>query len=67
MKGEPSLEQIEDYDNNESKQKRRTVIGVILFCLIVGAIFSYLRTGHSEVEEYVGTPEKPGINTTKGY
>lgn len=64
---EPSLEKIEDYNNNESKEKRRTVIAVVIFCLLVGAVFTYFKTSHSEVEEYVGTPEKPGINTTKGY
>lgn len=67
MKGEPSLEEIDDYNNNESPQKRKTVILVVIFCLIVGLIFSILRDSNSEVKEYVGTPEKPGINTTKTY
>ena len=67
MNKEPNLEDIEDYNNNESPQKRRTVILVVIFCLIVGFIFSMLRGNYSDNEEYVGTPEKPGINTTKNY
>jgi hypothetical protein len=41
-KGEPSLEKIDDYNGNESKQKRNTVRLVVIFCLVVGGIFAYL-------------------------
>ncbi len=67
MNNEPKLDDIEDYNNNESPQKRRTVILVVIFCLIVGLIFSMLRGTYSDNEEYIGTPENPGINTTKTY
>ena len=42
-KGEPSLEKIDDYNGNESRQKRNTVRFVIVFCLIIGGIFTYMK------------------------
>lgn len=59
-KGEPSLEKIDDYNGNESKQKRNTVRLVIIFCLIVGGIFAYLKTT-SVPSDYVGTQEQTDI------
>jgi hypothetical protein len=64
---EPTLDQIEDYNNNESPQKRKTVIRVIILCLVVGAILATLKVVYSNEGEYVGTPEKPGIDATKKY
>lgn len=61
---EPSLEKIDDYNGNESNEKKNTIIKVIIFCLVVGAIFTYFRITSTQ-DEYVGTSEKPGINTTK--
>ena len=43
-KGEPSLEKIDDYNGNESKQKRNTVRFVVIFCLLVGGLFAYLKS-----------------------
>ncbi|MDD2887985.1 MAG: hypothetical protein PHY66_09285 [Aliarcobacter sp.] len=59
-KGEPSLEKIDDYNGNESKQKRNTVRFVVIFCLIVGGIFAYLKTT-SVPNDYVGTQEQSDI------
>jgi len=67
MKNEPTLEQIEDYNNNESPEKRKTVIKVIVFCLIVGAIFASFKVIYNDVDEYVGTEQNPGINTAKEF
>ena len=61
---EPSLNKIDDYNGNESKQKRNIVRLVVIFCLIVGGIFAYLKTT-SVPNDYVGTQEKSGINTTR--
>jgi len=63
-KGEPSLEKIDDYNGNESKQKRNTVRFVVIFCLIVGGIFAYLKTT-SVPTDYVGTQDESGINIKK--
>ncbi len=67
MKNEPTLEDIEDYNNNESPQKRRTVKVVVAICLIVGAILALLKYNYNSNDDYVGSPEKPGINTTKNF
>jgi len=67
MKNEPTLEDIEDYNNNESPQKRRTVKVVVAICLIVGAILAILKYNYNSNDDYVGSPEKPGINTTKNF
>ena len=62
--GEPSLNKIDDYNGNESKQKRNTVRLIVVFCLVVGAIFAYFKAT-SLPTDYIGTPEQPGISTTK--
>ena len=65
MQNEPSLEQIEDYNNNESKEKRNTVRLVVLFCIAVGIAYGFIKYSNTTVDDYVGTPDKPGINTSK--
>ncbi|MEA3289402.1 MAG: hypothetical protein U9Q04_04385 [Campylobacterota bacterium] len=64
---EPSLEKIEDYNNKESNEKRTTVKLVILLLVIVGLVYGVIKLSFDDSGEYVGTPEKPGINTTKTY
>ncbi len=65
MKGEPSLNQIDDYNNNESPEKRRTIWMVIIGLLILGAIYATVKYNFDSVDDYIGTPEKPGINTSR--
>ena len=67
MQNEPSLDQIEDYNGKESKEKRNTVRLVVLFCIVVGIGYAIAKLNYTNNEEYVGTPEKPGLNTTKSY
>lgn len=62
MNQEPSLNQIEDYNNNESKEKRNTVRLVVLFCLAVGIIYGIAKYNYNGSDDYVGTKELPGIN-----
>lgn len=61
---ELSMDKIEDYNGKESHEKKRIVRNVIIFGLIVGAIVAYFKTT-SVPDDYVGTPEKPGIDVTK--
>lgn len=63
---EPSLDKIDDFNGKESKDKRNTVRLVIIGLLIFGAIYSFVKYNNNQVSDYVGTPEKPGINVTKG-
>ena len=64
LDNEPSLDKIDDYNGKESKQKRNTVRLIVIFCLAIGGIFAYLKTT-SFPNDYVGTADQPGINTTK--
>ncbi len=41
---EPSLEKIDDYNGNESSQKRRTIWLVVIVTLLIGAIFAFFDT-----------------------
>ena len=61
---EPSLNKIDDYNGKESKQKRNTVRLIVLFCLLIGGVFAYLKTT-SLPNDYIGTPDQPGISTSK--
>lgn len=63
---EPSMNKIDDFNGNESKEKRNTVRLVIVGLIVIGALYSFIKMNYGEVNDYVGTSEKPGINTTKG-
>lgn len=63
---EPSLEDIDDFKGTETAEKRNTVRLVVLFILIVGAVFTYFKYENTDVKDYVGTIQNPGIDTTKG-
>jgi hypothetical protein len=64
---EPSMNKIDDYNGNESEEKKSIINNILLGLLLVGAIYAGIRYANSTVSDYNGTPEKPGINTTKGY
>ncbi len=66
MNDEPSLDKIDDFNGKESKDKRNTVRLVVIGLLIFGAIYSFFKYNNNQVDDYIGTPEKPGINVTKG-
>ena len=58
---EPTLNKIDDYNNNESAEKRWTVRLIIIGILIVGGIYSYLVTSSEMPSDYIGTPENQGM------
>lgn len=62
-KGEPSLNKIDDYNGNESRQKRVIVRLVVIFCLIVGGILTYFKNNDKVYEVEVITQEQS--NSTK--
>jgi len=62
MNNEPSLDQIDDYNGNESPKKRNIVRLVVLFCLTVGIVYSISKYYYSEESDYIGTKDNPGIN-----
>jgi hypothetical protein len=65
LNNEPSMSQMDDYNGNESKEKRSTINKVIILCLAVGAILVALKIAYSNPSDYVGTTENPGINTAR--
>ena len=66
LQGEPSLDKIDDYNNNESPEKRRTVYLVIAGLIIVGIIYATIKANYMTLpDDYVGTPDAPGIDTSK--
>ena len=65
MQTEPTLNQIDDYNGNESSSKRKTINLVILFCIIVSIAYGIIKFNYNSVDDYIGTQNQPGINTTK--
>jgi hypothetical protein len=61
---ELSMDKIEDYNGNESNEKKRIVRNVIIIGLLVGAIVTYYKLT-SVPDDYIGTAEKPGIDVSK--
>ncbi len=64
---EPTLNDMDDYNGNESPQKKRTINTIIIGLLVLGAIYGFIKFNYNSVNDYVGTTEKPGINTAKSY
>lgn len=64
MDDELSLEKIDDYKGTESKEKKRTVILVVVLCIVIGIILTFVKS-ESTVSDYVGTQEAPGIVPNK--
>jgi len=58
---EPSLNEIDDYTDNESKDKRRTVLLVVGICLLIGAIFTFSRGYFTHVDGELTTKQETGI------
>ena len=48
---EPTLEAIEDYNGNESTDKRKTIWIVILSGLLIGAIYGIIAANSSVSDE----------------
>jgi len=65
MTNEPTLEQIEDYNNQESKEKRKIVRMVILSILVMSAVYGFIKFQYNSVDDYIGTPSQPGLSAFK--
>jgi len=57
---EPTLEEIEDYNGKESKEKSMTIWIVILSGLLIGAIYTILQTS-SSVDDQQNSMQKTDI------
>lgn len=65
MNNEPRVEDIEDYNNNETPKKRKIIELVILFLILISVVYGFIKFNYNSVDDYIGTTDKPGINTTK--
>ncbi len=59
---EPTLNTIDDYNNQESPEKRKTVRLIILGLVIFSILLSYIKISNDTVSDYIGTKEAPGIS-----
>ncbi|MBA1420026.1 MAG: hypothetical protein FAF03_03985 [Epsilonproteobacteria bacterium] len=64
LTNEPTMDYIDDYNNQESTQKRKTIRLVILGLVLFAGALSYIKMTHETVSDYIGTPDNPGINVT---
>jgi len=65
LKGEPTMNQIDDYNGTETPEKKRLVRNIIIGLLIVSVIYGFIKFSFSTPSDYIGTPENPGINTAR--
>lgn len=62
---EPTNAQIDDYNDNETPEKRKTVYLIIGALVLIGAVSFFLLKPSMIPSDYVGTTEEPGIVSTE--
>ena len=68
LENEPTLENIDDYNNQESPQKRKTIYLIVIGLLAISALsYALLKSYNTLPNDYIGTPENPGIISTKAF
>jgi hypothetical protein len=65
LEGEPTMSQIDDYNGQETPEKKRLVRNIIIGLLVVSAIYGIVKFSFSTPSDYIGTSEHPGINTAR--
>ena len=55
IKDEPNLETIDDYNNNESPEKRKTIYMIIFGLLIVGILLTSIKMTNNTVSDEIKT------------
>jgi len=61
---EPTMDYIDDYNNQESAQKRKSIRLIIVGLVLLAGLLSYVKMTNDTVSDYIGTPDNPGINVT---
>jgi hypothetical protein len=61
---EPTMYTIDDYNNQESTQKRKNIRLIIVGLVLMAGLLSYIKMTHETVSDYIGTSDSPGINVT---
>jgi len=62
---EPTLDTIDDYNNQETPTKRKTIRLIIGGLLVFAALLSYIKISNDTVSDYIGTAKNPGIDVTR--
>jgi len=62
---EPTLDTIDDYNNQETPEKRKTIRLIIGGLFVFAIILSYIKISNDTVSDYIGTAENPGITVTR--
>jgi hypothetical protein len=61
MHSEPTLEGIEDFDNQESEEKRSIVKKVVVMLLLIGAFYTAAKIYFSDVSDRVDISSKAAV------
>jgi len=61
LTNEPTLEAIDDYNNNETPEKRKMIRLIIIGLLVFAGVNGFLKYKFNTVSDYIGTPNNPGI------
>jgi len=65
---EPTMNEIDDYNNKETPEKRRIIYIVIAVLVLIGvASYFYSASNATLGDDYVGTADKPGIISIKPF
>ncbi len=62
---EPNMDTIDDYNNNETPEKRKTVRFIIIGLLVFAVVNIIIRYQFNTVSDYIGTKESPGIEVNR--
>jgi len=65
LENEPTLDTIDDYNNQETPEKRKTIRLIIGGLFVFAIILSYIKISNDTVSDYIGTAENPGITVTR--
>jgi len=62
---EPTLDTIDDYNNQETPEKRKSIRLIIGGLFVFAIILSYIKISNDTVSDYIGTANNPGIDVTR--
>jgi len=62
---EPTLDTIDDYNNQETPEKRKSIRLIIGGLVVFAALLSYIKISNDTVSDYIGTAENPGIDVAR--